>query len=236
MTSVMGFRPSRLYLATMRIFEELRREHDLIDRVAGSFRTWVAQAIGGDAPVEDGRKFAEFFKVYTGGLHHDREEMVVFPTVWTTLGLRPDTAPITVTIDAHHELSALLECIRSLVEQPKLSGQALQEVENLATRYTRLLWNHIDAENSVLFPELENRLLHAGVHELPTRPMSDAEERAAAAGQELIHRYPPSDDTEIVRGEGCAMCPEYLASCAGIEREWWNEWEWEELEERVAST
>jgi hypothetical protein len=36
-----------------------------------------------------------------------------------------------------------------------------------------------------------------------------------------------------VRGEGCVVCPSYGDTCAGIEREWWNEWEWEELSERV---
>jgi hypothetical protein len=29
------------------------------------------------------------------------------------------------------------------------------------------------------------------------------------------------------------MCPAYGVSCNGLEREWWNESEWEEIHERL---
>lgn len=32
-----------------------------------------------------------------------------------------------------------------------------------------------------------------------------------------------------MRGESCAVCPAYPNACAGIEREWWSESEWEEF-------
>jgi hemerythrin-like domain-containing protein len=220
----------------MKIFTELRREHELIDRVAGAMRTWASRAVHDDAPLEDGRTFIRFFEVYTGGLHHEREEAILFPTVWNQLGLRADTPPITVTIDTHHELAALLACMKSLIEKKRPSAREIAELEQYAVRYTRILWLHIDGENSVLFPEIEERLRHAGIRELPTRTLTADEQEVMKVGEELLHRYPPSDDPEIVRGEGCAMCPAYLATCSGIEREWWNEWEWEELEERIAST
>jgi hypothetical protein len=126
--------------------------------------------------------------------------------------------------------------MKLLLERNGTSGREIAEVENYAIRYTRILWMHIDAENSVLFPEIEERLRHAGIHDLPTRVLTDNEQAVMKSGEELLRRYPPSEDAEIVRGEGCAMCHAYLATCAGIEREWWNEWEWEELEERIAST
>jgi hypothetical protein len=50
----------------MKIFTELRREHELIDRVAGAMRTWASRAVHDDAPLEDGRTFIRFFEVYTG--------------------------------------------------------------------------------------------------------------------------------------------------------------------------
>jgi hemerythrin-like domain-containing protein len=220
----------------MKLIEELEREHARIDRVVGSMRTWADRAVAGDAPAADGRKFMRFFEVYAGGLHHEREETVLFPTTWNDLGLKADTPPIVVCIDDHHELAALLQSMKSLLEKKALATAEMREVQQLAIRYSHILWAHIDAENSVLFPEIELRLRHAGIRELPSRPMTADEESAAALGDLLIERYPPSDDGTIVRGEGCAMCPAYLAACSGIEREWWNEWEWEELDEHVAAS
>lgn len=31
----------------------------------------------------------------------------------------------------------------------------------------------------------------------------------------------------------CVMCPAYGVNCRGLELEWWNEWEWDEFEERM---
>ena len=30
------------------------------------------------------------------------------------------------------------------------------------------------------------------------------------------------------------MCPAFGDSCRGIEHEWWNEWEWDEFEDRMS--
>jgi hemerythrin-like domain-containing protein len=236
MTEVMARLEPRAYGGIiMKLIDELRAEHDLIDKVAASMRTWVNRLLQGDAPVADGRKFMDFFSVYAGARHHGREEQILFPRVWNELALPADSAPVSFLVETHHELSALLDCMKFLLRKDNLSRNELGELETLAIRYTRTLWAHIDSENSVLFPELENRLLHAGVHELAAPPIKREEEDARIAGEALVHVYEPAEDANIVRGEGCAMCPAYMESCRGVEREWWNEWEWEELRERVTS-
>ncbi len=140
-----------------------------------------------------------------------------------------------VLVETHHELAALLDCMKFLLRKDSLTKNELGELETLAIRYSRTLWSHIDAENSVLFPELETRLTHAGIHDLASAIITRDEEDAGILGDALVHTYPPAEDANLVRGEGCAMCPACMDSCRGIEREWWNEWEWEELEERVTS-
>ena len=60
-----------------------------------------------------------------------------------------------------------------------------------------------------------------------------AEREAAAIGDALIARYPPMEP-DLARGDGCAMCHAYGDTCRGLEHEWWNEWQWEELEGRLA--
>src|SRR5512140_1674279 len=116
----------------MKLIEELQREHARIDRVVGALRTWADRAVAGEAPAEDGRKFMRFFTVYAGELHHEREETVLFPTVWKELGLPADSPPIVVTVDDHHELAALLECMKSLLEADPISDGELHEVRQFA--------------------------------------------------------------------------------------------------------
>jgi hypothetical protein len=101
--------------------------------------------------------------------------------------------------------------------------------EPAALRYTEELWHHIDAENSVLFPESAQRLRRHAVAELPTREPTAAEEAARTAGEALVAAYPPVPEPDVLRGDGCVVCPAYERSCRGLEREWWNEWEWEEF-------
>ncbi len=235
MTEVMAAADRSAYLRIMKLIDELKSEHERIDRVAGSLRTWVNRLLQGDAPVAEGRKFTRFFEVYVGNRHHRLEEEVLFPAVWNQLSLAADSAPVNVLVETHHELAALLDCMKFLLRKDSLTRNELGELETLAIRYSRTLWSHIDAENSVLFPELELRLAHAGVHELASAIITRDEEDAGILGDALVHTYPPAEDANLVRGEGCAMCPAYMDSCRGIEREWWNEWEWEELEERVTS-
>jgi hypothetical protein len=102
-----------------------------------------------------------------------------------------------------------------------------------ASAYVQALWHHIDAENSVLFPECAPRLRRNGVTELPSRPMTEEEREALGAGLDLAARYPPAD-SGVMRGEGCIMCPAFGVTCRGLEHEWWNEWEWDEFDDRMS--
>ena len=53
------------------------------------------------------------------------------------------------------------------------------------------------------------------------------EEAARDLGERLTERFPPLDDPEIVRGDGCIACSAFGETCGGIETEWWNTWEHE---------
>ena len=91
------------------------------------------------------------------------------------------------------------------VAEPERRGRSGSS--RLATVYVHALWHHIDAENSVLFPECEPRLRRNGVTDLPSRPMDQAELEARAAGESLLRRYPPADLGDMVRGDGCIIVP-----------------------------
>ena len=222
---------------TMKLINELREEHDVIDMVAASFRTYASTT---DPDFEDGRHFLRFFRLYAGDYHHAREEHTLFPALVERLSVPADRGPVFVLTDDHRRMAALLARIEELLDgERSVSGQGgAKERETLRRTiadYVDALAHHIDAENSVLLPESEARLGKKGVYDLPSRPPTAEEAAARQAAEELVRRYPPAHDDTIMRGDGCVLCPAMGASCEGLEVEWWNEWEWEEFEDHLPS-
>ena len=218
--------------ARMQLIDELQAEHDVIDAVAGAFLAHVA-APPGTRHTEDTAAFLRFFRTYAGDFHHAREEAVLFVALQERAGLPGDRGPIAVMLADHARMAALLDRIEAVLHEPDDEpGRA--RLREPATEYVHALWHHIDAENTVLFPECAPRLGRNGVKELPSRAPTADEASAKAAGEDLLRRYPPSRRDEIPRGDGCIMCPAFGVTCQGLEREWWNEWEWDEFEDRMS--
>lgn len=218
----------------MQLIAELRAEHDLIEAVAGSLRTFVRQRRGGGADAADGARFVEFLRAYAGHFHHAREEDTLFAALVDRADL-PQHGPIATLVADHHRLAALLDRIAALLARDTLDDEAGRQLEALAIDYSQALWRHIDAENSVLLPEAEARLRKAGVRELPSRVPTPEESGAKAAGEALVLTYPPLHDPSALRGDGCVCCPAMGEGCRGLELEWWNEWEWAEFDDHIAS-
>lgn len=239
----------------MRLIEDLRAEHELIEQVAGAWLACVEARGRGRAGSGDGHRFLDFFRRYAGEFHHAREEDLLFVALRERAHLPARRGPIAALTDDHRRMAALLaEIERALAaldgaSPPECGDRAPGHARaaassgsgrgatlgRLVTEYVHALWHHIDAENSVLLPEGEARLRKHGVAELPARPMTEAEQAAEAAGRALVARYPPVADSSVVRGDGCVSCPAFGERCGGIEREWWNEWEWEEFEDHLPS-
>ncbi len=216
----------------MRLIEELRAEHVVIECTLGALRTYVAARLSGGGDCADGAAFTRFFTIYAGRYHHAREEDTLFPALLAHLPIRPDSGPVRSLFDQHMAMARTLAGVAPLLSSPALGADDRVRLEELATIYVRSLLAHMDAENSVLLPESEARLLGAGVAELDARG-PDAEERAALdeAGR-LAGAYPPSEDAGAIRGEGCVICTSYGTTCEGLEREWWSEGEWDDFRER----
>lgn len=216
----------------MRLIDELRSEHQLIEKAAGSLRTFAARRATGEADPADGARFLAFFRHYAGTFHHAREEDILLPTLVKELELRQDSGPIRSIIDQHHSMAATLSSLAPLLGQKHLGEAEKEQIVSLANDYVRALWQHIDAENSVLLPECETRLRRAGVMALDDHPPSDDQVAARAEGERLVVTYLPRE-LDVLRGDGCACCPSYGVRCDGVEREWWNEVEWEDVFHRI---
>jgi hemerythrin-like domain-containing protein len=211
----------------MQLLDDLRREHERIDAVVGALRTWALRLRSGQASIDDRQSFLTFFTLYAGTWHHEREEELLFPALGSEAALPVERGPVAVLLEDHRRMAAIL---RRLAD----SGEP-EAIHQAAVEYSHALWLHIDVENSVLFPESEHQLRRNGVRELASRSATSAENDAASLGDTLIARHPPMQP-DIVRGDGCVMCHAYGDGCRGLEREWWNEWEWEEMSEHVAAS
>ncbi len=213
----------------MKLIDALQDEHILIDQVLGSFRTYVGRLVDGTADPDDGRRFAAFFTEFAGHFHHDREERVLVDALVTEAELPGDRGPLRAVAQEHAQTEGWLREMMPFLEQrPQSEGDRVR-LRALATRYSHALWRHIDAENSVLYPEGVERLRRCGIRELPDRPMNAAEAVAREDGAALLVRYPPVEDGALARGDGCFMCQAYGETCDGLEAEWWTEREWEEF-------
>ena len=219
----------------MQLIEDLRAEHELIEQVVGSLRTFVATRLAGLGDPADGTRFMAFFRRYAGDFRHDKEEAVLFLALSDKAELPADRGPIAALTGEHRRMGTLLDRIEGLLEAPLTTDEDRQLLGALAVDYSHSLWRHIDAENSVLFPEGQERLRRFHVRELPSRPMTEAEAAAREAGLALLALYPPVPDPEAHRGDGCVSCPSYGTTCEGLEREWWTDLEWEDMWERMSS-
>lgn len=216
----------------MKLIDAFQAEHALIDRVLGSLRTYVDRLADGTADPDDGRRFVAFFAEYVGHFHAEREERVLFEALVAHAELPAHRGPVHAITHEHAELEQWLQEMAPLLGRKPPSEADGTRLRALATRYTRALWRHIDAENSVLYVESVQRLGRYGIGELPDRPMREAEAAAHEDGAALLERYPPTEDDGFTRGDGCFLCRAHGETCDGLEAEWWSELEWDDFFER----
>jgi hemerythrin-like domain-containing protein len=217
----------------MQLIEDLRREHDLIEQVLGSLRAFVTARLAGQGIPADGPRFITFFRRYAGDFHHDKEEAILFRALAEKAELPADRGPIPALAGEHRRMGGLLDELEVRLGAPLGTEAARQSLQAAAVEYSHALWRHIDAENSVLFPEGEERLRRCHVRELPSRPMTALEGEAQAAGLALLAAYPPQHDPVVHRGDGCIACPSYGTACEGLEKAWWTDLEWEDFRDRM---
>jgi len=202
------------------LIKTLRDEHDFIDQAMGSLYHWGLK--GQDVDPEARDQWVEFLSRFVHGFHHQREEEFLFSVLISRLELHPDNGPIRILKEEHERETALTQALAT--------AEAVEETQRISGEIARLVWEHLDKENSVAFAEGNERLVRSGLRNLDDREMSPAELEARKIGENLVRRWPPVDDPDHIRGDGCMPCPAYGVSCGGIEKEWWNIWDWERMD------
>ena len=202
----------------MRLLDELTEEHRLVDRASGSLIRFAERALTSETTSRDVAEFVHFLRVYVSGYHHEREEQVLFPALVERAEVPADRGPLPAMLADHRASAAMVDELGAAAGDPVAAA-------GVARRLAHHLWEHADKEDSVLFPESEQRLIRGGVAELEGRPPTIEEEAARELGESLTQRFPPLDDPNVIRGDGCVACSAFTVTCGGIEKEWWNDWE-----------
>jgi len=204
----------------MQLLDELGQEHRLVDEVAGSLVRFSQRAAEGDIEPSDVADFVRFFRVFVAGFHHQREEETLFPALVDRAEVPKDRGPLPAIAADHHEAMLFVDGLEAASRDPKRAAE-------VARRFANHLWEHVDKEESVLLPEARERLRRNGLTRLEGRVPTDEEQAAREVGEQLTERFPPLDDPDHVRGDGCVVCSAFGETCGGIESEWWNRWEHE---------
>jgi len=223
--------PRVWHCAAVQLLEDLRAEHDLIDRMLDSFRTAVNQLIDTRIGPHDLFRFIRFFRLFADQFHHAREEEVLFATLVSQVQIPGERGPIAVLTDDHRRFRVCLEQIEQLSARQPLPPADQVQLRAITEQYIEAMQHHIDAENSVLFVEGGLCLRDAGILELASRGLTADEQEVRLAAEELLQRYPPTPNVEIIRGDGCPLCPAYQLTCQGYEREWAKVSRWGRSEE-----
>lgn len=201
----------------MELLEAIRDEHRLIDRVAGSLVAWADRGPDHPDAERDLSDLVEFLRTFVIHHHHQRQEEALFGALVEHAEIPPRSGPLVVLRREHDELVEAVDAIEG--------AGAVPESAALVREVAAHLWQHLDKEESVLLLEAERRLIDGGIRDLAGAPADDRVEAARALGSELVHRLPPVDHPDLIRGEGCIACAAFGEDCHGIETEWWSDWE-----------
>jgi hemerythrin-like domain-containing protein len=155
----------------MDLFAQLGAEHALIHAVLEALDVFV-QSIEEDSTenLHEMIRFVTFVRGYADGLHHEREETVLLPSL-TLAGYALDSGPLAYIRDQHREeAQLLLEMEKSASARAPWDASAIARIAAAASSLSSFERKHMAKERELLFQTAEKDLL----------PHADALARAMA--------------------------------------------------------
>lgn len=186
----------------MTAIQILMDEHRVIEHAISALTTYArAVANGADLPRPDLTLFVGFLQDYADANHHGKEEDILFRAMAVN-GMPVDGGPLAVMLAEHTEGRRLTGLLAELA-----AGEAAWDQEQrrrllfAATGYARLLKEHIQKEDRILYP-MAVRMLPGEVWRQIEEEFSafQAAQRAEQVArlkrtaEELADRYAPNDE------------------------------------------
>ncbi len=136
----------------MQATQVLRNEHEGILAMLAVVETAAYRLRdGNDVPPALFTDAVSFFRNFTDGCHHGKEELELFPKL-AERGLPTEGGPVGVMLMEHEQGRAFVRGLASASERYAAGDKAaIPDLVANALSYVKLLREHIDKENGVLF-------------------------------------------------------------------------------------
>jgi hemerythrin-like domain-containing protein len=163
----------------MRATQLLMEEHEIILRGLRVLEALADRAARGtDVPAKAVGDALDFLSQFADIHHHHKEEEILFPAL-EEAGFSRDDGPVGVMLYEHTQGRDLISALRAAAPQAAGDAAARARFADTARAYTALLSAHIDKENHVLFPMVEQAI--GGDARQRVEEEFDAFERASAS-------------------------------------------------------
>jgi hemerythrin-like domain-containing protein len=141
------------------LFERLEEEHALIEAVTGALDAFVQSFERfGNVNLHELIRFLAFLRGYADGLHHEREEVVLLPTL-ALAGFPLESGPLGHIRDQHREEGRLVLDIAKAACAPEPWGRPqILRIATAAHALTDFERSHMDKERELLFPAARREL------------------------------------------------------------------------------
>ena len=139
----------------MKASDDLRKEHDAILFALGILEKMTSPARP-ESPINrnDAAAMVDFLKIFADKCHHGKEEGILFPE-YELQGIPRTGGPIGVMLEEHEAGRRFLKAMSESLQHEPFDGPAYAAASK---DYIDLLRNHIEKENTVLFPAGDARL------------------------------------------------------------------------------
>lgn len=138
---------------------QLMDDHEWILQVLDKMEKAAQQLeISNNLRLQDWKFFVRFCRDFTDGIHHQKEEGYLFPTL-EELSLSMQQGPIACMLGEHEMGRNLIQELDSaLDEYERDRAVSIRNILDATTNYVALLRNHINKENQILFRMAEQIL------------------------------------------------------------------------------
>jgi len=134
----------------------LKDEHRVIEKVLDALERQLPDPVD----VKFFRQVIDFLRNFADGCHHAKEENELFP-VLESMGIPREQGPIGCMLDEHEMGRALIRRIESKIDSAAAGDPGAASVlRSAATAYIKLLREHINKEDNVLFVMADRVLGH----------------------------------------------------------------------------
>jgi len=129
--------------------ELLSDEHRVIERVLTVVEKLTQTPV--ESAIENWKKALDFFRYFADQCHHFKEEQVLFPAM-EEHGIPRDGGPIGMMLTEHEEGRGYVRTMMAALTLAEARNEAAKDtLLNSARSYIRLLREHIQKEDEILF-------------------------------------------------------------------------------------